>query len=121
MAWRFRTHLRFQPGSGMAEWGKAQLDVRLTHDHDPNRQQANEEASFVEVDGDTLTADLFLATEALALDTYATFTDASVVAWLKPDSTDPDVAPSFVDYHECHHDGEPEPCSVTDRWDLGTT
>lgn len=113
MSWRFRCNLRFQPGSGMAAWGKGQLDVSLTHDHDPSRQQANEEASHVTVDGDTLTADLFLATEALALDTFATFTTGSVTDWLKPDA---DEGRSFVDYHECGHDGEPTPCVLTQKW-----
>ena len=105
--------MMFTAGSGLADWGKAQLDVRLTHDHDPNRQQANEEASHVTVDGDTLTADLFLATEALAADTYATFTDGSVTAWLVADAAE---ERSFVDYHECHHDGVASPCTVTQTW-----
>jgi hypothetical protein len=113
MSWRFRCTMHFTPGSGMAAWGKAQLDVRLTHDHDPNRLQANEEASHVTVTGDTLRADMFLAAEALALDTYQTFTDASVVAWLLPDTAE---AASFVDYHECWHDGTPSPCGLTERW-----
>ena len=127
MAWRFRCVMRFSPGSGMAAWGKAQLDVRLTHDHDPNRLKANEEASHVTVtkvtsgptDGrhETLTADLFLATEALAVDTYNTLTVASVTAWLKPD-TEFDV--SFVDYHLCHHDDPPAPCTLTTRWEQGS-
>ena len=33
MAWRFRTHLHFQPGSGMAEWAQGQLDNRLAQAH----------------------------------------------------------------------------------------
>lgn len=127
MSWRVRCLMIFTAGSGMADWGKAQLDVRLTHDHDPNRQAANEERSHTTVAKltsgptagrhETLTADLFLATEALAADTYATLTDPSVVAWLKPDTAD-DV--SFVDYHECHHDGTPAPCTLTTRWEQGT-
>ena len=124
MSWRFRCLLVFTAGSGMADWGKAQLDVRLTHDHDPNRQQANEERSHVTVTKvtsgptggrhETLSADLFLATEALAADTYATFTVGSVTAWLKADTAE---TISFVDYHECHHDDPPAPCTLTTRWD----
>ena len=125
MSWRFRCHLVFTAGSGMADWGKAQLDVRLTHDHDPNRQKANEETSHVTVTKvtsgetagrhETLSADLFLASEALAADTYATFTDGSVTSWLKqPDTPD---ARSFVDYHECHHEDPPAPCTLTTRWE----
>lgn len=123
MSWRFRCHMVFTAGSGMADWGKAQLDVRLTHDHDPNRQQANEErshATVVKVTSgptagrhETLTADLFLATEALAADTYATFIDASVTAWLKAATAE---TVSFVDYHECHHQAPAAPCALTHRW-----
>lgn len=107
----------------MAAWGRAQADVRLTHDHDPNRQRANAEVSFTKVDAvttgpqsgrhETLTVDLFLATEQLAADTFATLTTGSVTAWLRPDT---DVEQSFVDMHECHHDGEPQPCTVAQRW-----
>ena len=113
MSWRVRAHLAFQAGSGMAAWAEAQMAVRVTHDHDPNRQQINEERSHNTRDGDTLDVDLFLATEALAADTYATLTAASVTAWLEPDTDD---AVSFVDYHFCEHDGVPAPCAVTERW-----
>ena len=111
MTWRLRAALHFTDGSGMAAWAEAQLAVRLTHDHDPNRQQANEEASHITRTGDTLTADLFLATEALALDTFATLTAASVTAWVKPDGDPLDGGPvSFVDAHACGQGDPPTPC-----------
>ena len=110
MTWRLRAHLAFTDGSGMAAWAEAQLAVRLTHDHDPNRQQANEEASHITVVGETLTTDLFLATEALAVDTFNTLTAASVTAWVKPDGDPLDGPVSFVDAHECGHGDPPTPC-----------
>ena len=116
MSWRVRAHLAFQAGSGMAAWAEAQMAVRVTHDHDPNRQQANEERSHNTRTGDTLDVDLFLATEALAVDTYATLTTGSVTAWLKPPAGDPPEV-SFVDYHFCEHDDPPAPCTLTTRWD----
>ena len=97
----------------MADWGKSQLDVRLTHVFDPNVGKINEEASHVTVEGDTLVADMFLETEALAADSYATFTDAAVTAWLLPDTDD---GRSFVDYHECGHDGLATPCTLAASW-----
>lgn len=117
MSWRVRAHLRFQAGSGMAQWAEAQLAVRLTHDHDPNRQQANEERSHNIRTGDTLDVDLFLATEALAADTFATLTAGSATALLKPDTVDDR---SFVDYHFCEHDDPPAPCTLTTRWEQGS-
>ena len=111
MNWRLRAHLAFTDGSGMAAWAESQLAVRLTHDHDPNRQQANEEASHITRTGDTLVTDLFLATEALAVDTFNTLTAGSVTAWVKPDGDPLDGGPvSFVDAHECGHGDPPQPC-----------
>jgi len=116
VAWRVRSLLRFQPGSGMAAWGKAQADVRLTHDHDPNRQKANEEASRSVAIGNVLDVDMFVATEALAIDTFSTFTAGSITAWLRPND---ESNVSFVDYHECFHDQDPPlPCSAPTRWEL---
>ena len=54
MAWRFRTRLRFQPDSGMAEWAQAQLDNRLAQAHHLNPGTPAEEQSQVTRDGDDL-------------------------------------------------------------------
>ena len=118
MSWRFRCNLRFQPGSGMAAWAKAQNDVRLGMAYHLNEGELHEERSRHAIEGDTYTADFIFPTEALAADTFATMTAGPVTAWLRPD--EPHVPNSFVDVHECGHDASPPtPCpQPTTRWPI---
>ena len=124
MAWRWRCDLWFTPGSGMAAWGKAQLDVRLTHAFHLREGSPNQELTSVVSDivasgpqagrRERLTADIFWPSdrEDLAIDTRATF--QAVTAWVAPITRD---RPSFMDYHQCLHDlVTPEPCSPSWRW-----
>ena len=126
MAWRWRCDLWFTPGSGMASWGKSQLDVRLTHAFHLREGSPDQELTSVVQDvvssgpqadwRERLTADIFWPSdrEDLAIDTRATF--EAVTAWVAADIFD--VRESWMDYHECHHDIDPpQPClSVSWRW-----
>ena len=120
MAWRFRCNLRFQPGSGMAAWAKAQNDVRLGQAYHLNEGALNEERSAHSIEADTYIADFIFPEKALADDTFATMTAGSVTAWLRPNEGE--VAPgvegakSWVDVHECAHEQAGSCPSPTTRW-----
>ena len=118
MAWRFRTRLRFDPGSGMAEWAQGQLDNRLEQAHHLNPGTPAEEQSHVTRDGDNLTSDLFFPDDRqdLAEDTRTTLSDPTVVAAVAEDD---EHDTSWMDYHHCLHDRTPpQPCvDIPWRWD----
>lgn len=118
MAWRFRTHLRFQPGSGMAEWAQGQLDNRLVQAHHLNPGTPAEEQSHVTRNGDNLHSDLFFPDDRqdLAEDTRTTLTDPTVLAAVAEDD---EHDTSWMDYHHCLHDLDPpQPCiDIPWRWD----
>ena len=130
MAWRWRCDLRFTPGSGMASWGKSQLDVRLTHAFHLREGSPDQELTSVVQDvvssgpqadwRERLTADIFWPSdrEDLAVDTRATF--EAVTAWVAADLLEADpIRFSWMDYHQCRHDlGQPAPCPEPGwRWE----
>lgn len=120
---RFRAHLRFQSGSGMAAWVDAQMQQRLAMAFHINEGSQAEERSQLTVDGDDVHIDVFWPEDRpdLAADTIATLTAASVTAWLRPVEVDEDgrQVRSWMDRHTCDHDSDvPHPCALSWEWSL---
>lgn len=124
MAIRFRAHLHFTVGSGMAQWVADQMSVRMDQAFHLREGDPNAELSEVVTDIVTTgpTADrrenvhvnVFWPDdqEALAEDTRVTLSDASVTAHLLADTTD---RRSWMDWHWCNHDAAPPtPCPKPD-------
>jgi hypothetical protein len=102
-AYRLRVNLRFSAGSGMAQWCFDQNTVRLTQAYHLNAGTVKEERSHHEVAADVYSCDLIFPELALATDTWATLTDASVLAWLRLDVAGPGGR-SWADMHQCVHE-----------------
>ena len=102
-AYRLRVNLRFSAGSGMAQWCFDQNTVRLTQAYHLNAGTAEEEQSHHEVAADVYSCDLIFPELALATDTWATLTDASVLAWLRPNEG-VRLGRSWADMHQCVHE-----------------
>lgn len=127
MAIRFRAHLHFNPGSGMAQWVADQMSVRMGQAFHLREGDPNEELSEVVTDIVTTgptnqrREDVFVNVfwpddqEALAEDTRVTLSDASVLTHIREDT---DVIQSTMDWHHCKHDSDPpQPCLAPEwRW-----
>lgn len=111
MAFRLRARLRFSAGSGMAQWCFDQNATRLGQAYHLNPGTVNEERSHHEVVDDVYICDLIFPELALAQDTWNTITDASVLAWLRPDDMSRPASRSSADMHQCVHEtpGVPDP------------
>ena len=118
---RLRARVRFTKASGMADWAKAQMDVRYGQAVHINQGEPNEELAVNEVtpddpDHEIFVCDLPLMDEAHADDAYATLTSASVFnsTYVSGfDDGEGGVTPSYVERHDCdHHEPDRQGCKV---------
>jgi hypothetical protein len=111
--YRLRAHLRFRLGNGMAAWAIAQNTVRLGMAYHLNEGRADEERSRQSAASDVYECDLAFPEEALAVDTWNTLLAVCVDGYLEPaDSAD---QLSWMNLHECHHDGTTASCPPPSR------
>jgi len=110
---RFRARLRFQPGSGMAQWVADQLQVRLGMAFHLKEGTQEEELSHVTVSGDDVTVNVFWPDdrEDLAVDTRNTL--EAVVAFCRPAEG---KSVSWMDWHRCGHDQDPPELCPEPEW-----
>ena len=113
MAIRFRARLRFQSGSGMAQWVADQMAVRLGQAFHLREGTPNQELSHVTVSGDDVDIDVFWPDdrEDLAVDTRNTL--QAVIPFLRPAEG---RAVSWMDWHRCGHDQEPPELCPEPEW-----
>lgn len=106
-AYRLRAQIRFRAGNGMADWARDQNLVRLGQAYNLNPGRADEELSRQQSAGDRYTCDLIFPTPALAQDTWNTLLAVCVDGYLLPAAGE---SYSWMDMHECLHEGVPQPC-----------
>jgi hypothetical protein len=122
MAVRFRAHLRYNIGSGYAQWLYDQMQVRLGMAFHMNEGSANEERTVVVRDivtggnpsarRENITLDVFWPSdrEDLAIDTRATI--EATIPWLRVNEGR--HGRSWMEWHYCNHSDDNEPCDVVE-------
>ena len=115
--------MRFTSASGLANWCKAQMDVRYGQAVHIRQGEPSEESPRNEVEdtGDgheIFFCDLPLMNEAHAVDAFATLSDHNVLGQALPfedDGVEEDV-PSWVERHVCDHaEDVRQGCAVAQR------
>jgi len=117
---RFRASLRYNVGSGYAQWVYDQMQVRMgmafhLREGTPAAEMSHVTTNIVPDLRENVSLDVFWPDdrEDLAVDTRTTL--EATLPWLRAD-TDDDR--SWMDWHHCNHDAEPpEPCPQPEwRW-----
>jgi hypothetical protein len=114
MAIRFRAYLRYNVGSGYAQWLYDQMQVRLGMAFHLREGEPGQELSHATRDivtggnpanrRENITIDVFWPDdrEDLAIDTRATI--EATIPWLRPDDPAQPGGWSWMDWHRCNHD-----------------
>lgn len=125
MAIRFRANLRYNVGSGYAQWVYDQMQNRMgqafhLRENTPAAEMSRSDRDIVtsgpQADRrENIVIDVLWPDDRtdLATDTRATL--EATVPWLRPDTADDR---SWMDWHQCRHDLDPpQPCPQPEwRW-----
>jgi hypothetical protein len=127
MAVRFRAHLRYNVGSGYAQWLYDQMQVRMgmafhLREGGPGQELSHATRDIVTTGPtaqrrENITIDVLWPDDRddLAADTIATV--EATVPWLRSDDPSPGDGRSWMDTHWCRHDLDPpEGCLSVWSW-----